>query len=235
MYVMIGIIGLFSGLLSIYLGSNILYRKNVFSNLECMNCEKKIQLFKLKCKCGFNNQLIYISAIFVTVILYLATLYYYGYSSELYVGLLFVILMVSVSVSDILRKIVPDELIVVFLIVLGILRIFIYPNVWFEAYLGMVVGFGLFYAIAYYGEKVYKQEVMGGGDIKLYAIIGLVLGVKLTLLSIFFASFSGLVYAIIFKKDKEEVYLPFVPFITFGVFVSYFYGNIILVWYTSLF
>jgi len=135
-----------------------------------------------------------------------------------------------------LERIVPDELIVFFIILIGVLRLFIPTQIWYDAYIGMLVGFGFFYTIGTVGEKLYKQEVLGGGDVKLYAIIGLVLGARDTLLSVFFASLIGLIYGLIISKNKNTSnYLPFVPFITIGVFIVYFFGDSIVDLYINLF
>ena len=156
-------------------------------------------------------------------------------NAEFYVALLLILIMLSISVSDVIDKIVPDRIILISLPILLVLRYFIPLDPWFISYLGGIVAFLLFYGIAFFGEKIFKKEVLGGGDIKLYALIGLVLGVQLTFLSIFIASLIGWIFIKLFSKLIEDEYLPFVPFITIGVFVSYYYGDVILNWYFGLF
>ena len=95
------------------------------------------------------------------------------------------------------------------------------------------IGFGFLYLIALYGKLRFKQEALGGGDIKLYAIIGIVLGYQTVFLSLFFAAISALIVNAIVGKKKG--YIPFVPFIFFGAMVAYFIGPDIIAWYSSLF
>ncbi|XMB66503.1 A24 family peptidase [Mycoplasmatota bacterium zrk1] len=230
------IIGIIIGILSVFLGSNVVDRKEIFKGLKCYNCGDKVYNYYLKCDCGKDNKFLYLISVLVAIVLVNISYGLFESTNELNISYLFILLMVSVSVSDILDKIVPDELIIIFLTLIGVLRIFIIREVWFDAYLGMMVAFTFFYVLSTVGEKLYKQEVLGGGDIKLYAIIGLVLGVKLTFLSVFFASVFGLIFGLIAQKiNKETLYIPFVPFITVGVFIAYFYGDSLLEYYINLF
>ena len=75
---------------------------------------------------------------------------------------------------------------------------------------------------------------MGGGDIKLLAMIGAFLGWKSVILTILFGSFIGSVVGIIviLLQGKDFKYaIPFGPFLSFGAIVSLFYKSEILFWY----
>lgn len=230
MKTLIILLGMILGILSYFIGFNIDKSWNIFKKTECPNCQDAVGL---KCKCGANY---YLLLVFVVIIGGILTFISYNlFTSEFYVSILIILIMLSVTVSDILERIVPDRIILIGLPLMLVLRVFITTNPWYDAYIGGVIAFGVFYLIAFLGEKIYKQEVIGGGDIKLYGVIGLVLGVELTFLSIFFASFIGWVFGTIAKRVSGEVYLPFVPFISIGVFISYFYGDIILNWYFALY
>jgi leader peptidase (prepilin peptidase) / N-methyltransferase len=79
---------------------------------------------------------------------------------------------------------------------------------------------------------------MGGGDIKLYALLGFVLGTKLVLMSLFISTLLGAVIGMIgiligvFERKKP---IPFGPFIAAGTLIAYFYGNTIFIAYLNLF
>lgn len=156
-------------------------------------------------------------------------------SEEFYISLAVILLLITLSLVDIYDKEVPDQYILFYLLLLLPLRYFFPLTVFIDHIIGGIVGFGFFYIIALIGEKVYKKESLGGGDIKLYGIIGLILGVELTIFSIFVASLTGLLFSLIFIRGKEGKYLPFVPFISLGVWIAYIYGNGMLDWYFSLF
>ena len=89
------------------------------------------------------------------------------------------------------------------------------------------------YLIALLGRTIFKKDALGGGDIKLYIFIGLLLTYQLGLLSIFLASLFGLIYGIIFLKQRDK-YIPLVPFISLAVFLSYLYGQALIDWYLNL-
>jgi leader peptidase (prepilin peptidase)/N-methyltransferase len=99
---------------------------------------------------------------------------------------------------------------------------------------GIVSGGGIFLMIALVGEKVFGQEAMGGGDIKLMAMIGAFLGWKSILLTTFAASLIGSIAGIIFMiltKKGRGLKIPFGPFLALGAFVSLFFGQDILYLY----
>lgn len=81
---------------------------------------------------------------------------------------------------------------------------------------------------------VISKGGMGGGDIKLYSVIGIALGVKLVLLSFFLATLFGAflggigMFIGVVKKGKP---IPFGPFIGMGTIIAYFYGNELIKWY----
>jgi leader peptidase (prepilin peptidase) / N-methyltransferase len=79
---------------------------------------------------------------------------------------------------------------------------------------------------------------MGGGDIKLFFLIGLVLGAIYTLLTLFLASFIGMIVGIILLKIRgkgRKTPVPFGPSIAIAAIIVYFYGEQILNSYVSLF
>ena len=82
---------------------------------------------------------------------------------------------------------------------------------------------------------------MGGGDIKLFGMVGLFLGVKLGLLTILLSVYIGATYGIltiIYSKIKKKEYnsmIPYGPFISVGALISILYGTNIMNWYIGLF
>ena len=90
-------------------------------------------------------------------------------------------------------------------------------------------------------ELLIKKEAMGGGDIKLFGMVGLFLGVKLGLLTILLSVYIGAIYGIltiIYSKIKKKEYnsmIPYGPFISVGALISILYGTNIVNWYIGLF
>ena len=95
--------------------------------------------------------------------------------------------------------------------------------------------------LIYLIELIIKKEVMGGGDIKLFGMVGLCLGIKLGLLTILLSVYVGAIYGvatIIYSKIKKKEFnsmIPYGPFISVGALISILYGTNIINWYIGLF
>lgn len=103
--------------------------------------------------------------------------------------------------------------------------------------LGLLAGGAPLFLIGWVWEKLRKVEAMGGGDVKLMAMVGSFLGWKSALLSIMLGALSGSVVGgvlITLKRHKPENVIPFGPFLTAGSTLSLFYGGDILSWYFGL-
>jgi len=94
--------------------------------------------------------------------------------------------------------------------------------------LGALAGGGSIYLMGFFGELVFKKEAMGGGDVKLMAMIGAFLGWKLALLTFFIAPICGSVAGLIQKaKDGPDI-IPYGPYLSLAAVVSVFWGDRIL-------
>ena len=93
------------------------------------------------------------------------------------------------------------------------------------------VGFALLYLVAVVGEKAFKKEAMGGGDIKMMAMVGAFVGWKGVLLTIFGGSLLGtLVFApLLLFKVKRLV--PFGVFLAAAAAVAFVFGDTLIDWY----
>ncbi len=101
----------------------------------------------------------------------------------------------------------------------------------------VVVGGGALYLIGVLGELFLKKESMGGGDVKLAAMLGAFMGWKLVLISLFVAFFIGAVVGVIVMARKPKNWdssLPFGPFIALGAVLALLWGESALAWYSSL-
>ncbi len=156
-----------------------------------------------------------------------------GWEAELFVAWTVISLMMIITVSDIQYMIIPDKVLLFFGSLLLVERIFIQLDPWWDSLLGAVVGFVLLYVIS-----VVSKGAMGGGDIKLFAVIGLVLGAELILLTFFLSTLFGTAGGLIGMftgKVKKNKPIPFGPFIVIGTLISYFYGNSLINWYLNVF
>lgn len=212
---------------------------------HCTKCNRKLGLLDLipifsyvvlrgKCKgCGQKISPMYPLMEFTTGVLYAFAYYQIGFSLELIIALLFVSLLVIIAVSDLSYMIIPDKVLLPFAIAFLILRWIIPTSPWWDSLLGAAVGFAVLFFIA-----IVSKGGMGGGDIKLFFVIGLVLGTMNTLLTLFLASLIGSVVGIyVLKKTGKGRKTPvaFGPSIAVAALISYFFGADFVEWYQQLF
>lgn len=98
---------------------------------------------------------------------------------------------------------------------------------------GAVIGGGVIYLMGLAGELIFRKEAMGGGDIKLMAMIGAFLGWKMALLTFFISPFFGAVVGIVEKIRTKDSTIAYGPYIVLGAVISLFWGHRILRWIMS--
>ena len=103
------------------------------------------------------------------------------------------------------------------------------------SFISAVIMFSFMLFIKLVGDKVFKKESLGGGDIKLALFIGATLGLKLSLISIVIASFVALPYAIYYVSKKEEKEVPFGPFLISATLITFYLMEPITNYIISLF
>ena len=143
-------------------------------------------------------------------------------------SVLFISLLVIIVVSDLAYMLIPDKVLIFFLPLLAIGRVLSPLTPWWDSLVGAVVGFGILYIIA-----VLSNGGMGGGDIKLFFLIGLVLGTIDTLLTLFSCSdwYDCRDYRFIEEQTREKNTIPFGPSIALAAVIVYFYGDLLINWY----
>jgi len=215
---------------------------------HCPQCSKPIPFYDnipiisyllLKGKCRYCGQSIppqYPIVELATGLFYLALYLFYGLQPIAIVYMLLCTLLIIISFIDLRERIIPDVLSVPFIII-GFAFSFFLRNINpLDSLLGILAGGGSLLLIAIVGSKLFKKEAMGGGDIKLAAMLGAFLGWQLTLLSLFLGFFVGSVIGVLImvtSKNKNDV-IPFGPFIALGAMISMFWGQAILHWYLMI-
>jgi leader peptidase (prepilin peptidase) / N-methyltransferase len=150
---------------------------------------------------------------------------------------LFVAALIVVTVIDLYHQIIPD---VISLpgIGVGLLASLILPQLtFFDSLKGLILGGGSLFVVATLYQWLFKREGMGGGDVKLLAMIGAFLGWKSVILTILLGSLIGSIIGIsvMILKGKDFKYaIPFGPFLSLGAVLSLFYGSEIVSWYLGL-
>lgn len=168
---------------------------------------------------------------------YLAILWFFGanWSAALYAALYSALLVVAGT--DLSHKIIPN-VITLPGILLGLAgAATVLPIGFVNAMLGVLVGGGLLWALAWASPYLFGKEGMGGGDIKLLGMIGAFLGWKPALLTIMIGSLAGSIIGIALIGTgllKRDEYIPFGPFLVLGALLSLFFGQPLLDWYQGL-
>jgi leader peptidase (prepilin peptidase) / N-methyltransferase len=212
---------------------------------SCPICKHRLTILELipvlsyviqrgKCRqCKTRISPLYPIMEFLTGVLFVIVPLALGWTSEIWVGWTLVSLFIIITVSDIKYMLIPDKILLFFAGIFLLERILIPLTPWWDSLLGAAVGFFLLLIISFA-----SKGGMGGGDIKLYALIGFVLGTKLVLMSLFISTFLGAIIGMIgiglgIFKRKEPI--PFGPFIAVGTLIAYFYGHTIFTAYLNLF
>ena len=230
------IFGLFMGSFYTVIGLRLPKHENFLSDRShCDKCQHNLSLFDMipllsylflkgrcrYCKAKINELSTYME--FFTGVLFSLSFYVFGFSYELLIALGIVSLLIIVSVSDISYYIIPDEILIFFI---GFFTIIITLNSSvLNALISLLSGFTLFiimYTIMIFGNFLFKKESLGGGDVKMMFVFGLILNPFLGLISIFLASFLALPVSIFILLKKHQNLVPFGPFLLISFAFIYF-------------
>jgi len=157
----------------------------------------------------------------------------FGFSPELPIYFVFVSSLIVITFIDLQYQIIPD---VISLpgIGIGFLASYFLPHGMLNSVIGILAGGGTLFLIAFGYHFITGREGMGGGDIKLLAMIGAFLGWKGVIITIFTGSFIGAVIgsALMLAKGKDSKYaIPFGPFLAAGALISLFFEKALINWY----
>jgi leader peptidase (prepilin peptidase)/N-methyltransferase len=148
-------------------------------------------------------------------------------------GLLYSALLV-VAGTDLSHKIIPNVITFPGMILGIVSASTILPLGLTNGLIGLLVGGGILWLLAWASPYLFGKEGMGGGDIKLLAMIGAFLGWKPAVVTIMVGSLLGSLVGITLiaaRVIKREDYIPFGPFLVCGALVALFFGQSLLDWY----
>jgi leader peptidase (prepilin peptidase)/N-methyltransferase len=160
--------------------------------------------------------------------------HHYHLSVQTVVLALLATALLIVSCIDMTHTIIPDAITLPGIVVGMCTSFWLTPIGVCNAVLGIVLGGGLFLLMAILSVVILKREGMGGGDIKLIAMLGAFLGWHAILVTIFLAAVLGACVGlalILLRRQGRREPLPFGPFIALGALVAMVWGDTILTWY----
>ena len=201
----------------------------------CPSCKKRLKWYELipifsyiiqlgKCRnCKQEISIMYPFIEIITGLLFAVSYYSFGISCELIISLTLVSYFSIVIVSDVTYMIIPDEVtLITSLIIIA------------TSFIGMglskgliqlgsgLIAFGVMYLVMLMGNFIFKKETLGGADIKLMFIAGLVLHPILAVIVIFIASCIALPVSLVIYLMNKEHMIPFGPFLVAAILLLYF-------------
>ena len=202
---------------------------------HCDSCGHELKLYEMvpilsyllqRGKCRYCKEKIDILSTIIelfTGILFAISYYSFGFSYDLLIGLGIISLLMIIIVSDLTYLIIPDEVLIffsIYFVIFQFLRLGFVPGL-IKIASGIFL-FSLMYVIMLIGNKILKKECLGGGDIKMMFVFGLILDPLLGTLTIFLGSFIALpISLILLYKNKEKV-IPFGPFLLIALAIIYY-------------
>lgn len=182
----------------------------IFLKGKCRYCNKKI-----------NGMSTYMELF--TGILFALAYYVFNLTPQLFIALGIVSMLIIVSVSDITYYIIPDEIVIFFsgyFIIINAISYGVIPAI--NSIISGLCMFIFMYLIMIIGNFIFKKESLGGGDVKIMFVIGIILHPILGVLSVFIASFLALPVSLMILKIKKQNLIPFGPFLITGMMFIFF-------------
>ena len=183
-------------------------------------------MLKGRCsECGSKIPLSYLVVEIVTGALFAVCYHVFGISIELLIGIIFISSLVIVIISDIEYMIILDEVLIVSTLLVAVIYVIFLglEQTAYHIYSG-VGAFVIMYSIKLLGDKLFKKESLGGGDIKLMFLFGMVLGLPMSVCTIFLATFIAFPVALIILFSNKENVIPFGPFLSMAAMIIYISG-----------
>ncbi len=250
------ITAIFLGILGAMVGSFLnvcIYRlpeggSIVFPASRCLRCGAPIRwydniplasfiILRGKCRtCGGPISLQYPLVEAAGAMLIVIVYFKVGLSFDLLEDTTLLFILLGIAVSDARSYTIPDGFSLSG-IALGLLLCFLPGGITpLESVAGLLVGGGSLYLVALLGEYIFKKEAMGGGDVKMLAMIGAFLGWPGVLFTLFVGSLAGsLIFGWINFVLRKNKLVPFGVFLAIGAGIYTFAGPELIAWYLSLF
>jgi len=220
----------------------------IYPASHCPKCRSKIQPFDnipllsfilLKGRCRNCKSKISIQYPFVellTGLIYLIIYMGYGLSIQTLIYIILSSALIIIAFIDLNEQIIPDVISLPGIVIGFILSFFVSYISFVDSVLGIFVGGLIILIIGLVGSVIFKKEAMGGGDVKLAAMIGAFLGWRYIIISLFLGFFLGAlagIFLIMTKIKSREDVVPFGPFIVLGSLITLLWGEQIISWYTG--
>ena len=210
------------------------YRLRWFDNIPVVSYAMLVGRCR---KCGARISIRYPIVELVTMILFVLHGAVFGWTPLLIPRLVFACAMVVLFAIDLEHQLLPNSITLPGIIV-GLIASAVLPPGIIDALIGVLIGGGVLWLI---GEAYFRysgHEGMGGGDVKMLAMIGAFLGWKLVLVTLVLSSVLGSIIGLIViaaRKGGMKYALPYGTFLALGALVASLAGEAIVNWYVGLY
>lgn len=158
---------------------------------------------------------------------------FYGPSWEALVGAVLLSLLLAIAIIDARHYLIPDALSLGGLAAGLALSLLPGDPGFLAAAQGAALGFAVLWGVGWLGEKTFDRPAMGGGDMKMMAMVGAFVGPAGTLLTIFLGALLGsVIFGPVSLRTGKLV--PFGVFLALGGAATFLAGDVLVGWYTSL-
>ncbi len=227
------ILGIMAGQGAVVSGLKLPLKNREFFNV-CNECNHKYKWYEMipivsfflnKGECRYCNKELSLWYPFLELLsglLFSFSYMIFGYSYEMYIMMLLTLLAVVIFVSDFKYYIISDEpLFIMSVLVLG-LKLYYFGFRTFIISLSSGLLILVFMLIVrFIGNKMFKHESLGGGDIKLAMVFGFVVAIRLSIVSLVLGSFMAFPYALYSSLSNSQKEIPFGPFLVSGLYVVF--------------
>ena len=167
---------------------------------------------------------------------YVLVFEYFGWGWPAVIYAVFFSALLTITWIDWDHFLIPDVITLPGIVVGLLAASFVLPVGFVNSLIGILVGGGVLLLMAWISPYLFGKEGLGGGDIKLLAMVGAFLGWPYALGTLMIASVAGSIVGIslmALKLLKKGQYIPFGPYLALGAVVSLFWGPPMLAWYVS--
>jgi leader peptidase (prepilin peptidase)/N-methyltransferase len=198
----------------------------IFLKAKCSSCKSDISIIYF---------IVELLSVIVTYSLYLKL----GLNYNFYITTLLFYILIVLSFIDLKYKAVPDYLLLIALVCTFFIQNINYQDMFIFTGAFVLLNFILTFYIQNIKSKITKnkelqnQTALGEGDIPIVAIIAAILGLKLSIIAVFIASITAIIPSIYNIIQKDDIETPFIPFLVFGLFLTYIFDTKIL-YFTGL-
>ena len=189
-------------------------------------------LLRARCRnCGERISAIYPAVELATAALFAWMVWHHGFGFEALRGAVFGTLLLGIAMTDARAYIIPDEFTLGGLVAGLLLSVAGGMGGVLQAVLGAAVGFVLLWVVGAAGTWAFKEEAMGGGDVKMMAMVGAFLGWQGVLLTVFLGALAGALIFVPLSLLGRKKLVPFGVFLALGAAITYLVGPALVAWY----